>query len=342
MEIGVGLDARLGLTFDQHRQMAGEAARLGYTSLWSPAAAAGLDSFHVCAQWHGASALATGISVVPSPAWTLSTLASEAATLGVLTGGKFTLGIGPGGIYDERARAQLGLPAVGAIGIMREHLRVLRGLLAGERVDSDGPSARYKGVSLGFKPPRVPVILAALGPQMLRLAGELSDGASPNWSTPEQNAWAREQIDAGARKAGRDPSEIPITMYIRVCVDDDEDAARRAFAEQVLSYAMARPGASKGLGYRAHFARMGFAAVLDEVEARRDAGARMADLVDMVDPALLRTVGYFGKAAGAAAHFKQLARGLDTAVVRVVAARPGIEAVAKTLEAFRPELVRAA
>ena len=56
MQIGVGLDARLGLSFEQHREMAGEAARLGYQSLWSPAGAAGLDSFHVCAAWNQASA----------------------------------------------------------------------------------------------------------------------------------------------------------------------------------------------------------------------------------------------------------------------------------------------
>ena len=72
MQIGVGLDARLGLSFAQHHEMAAEAARLGYTSLWSPAGAAGLDSFHVCSAWHQASGLTTGISVVPSPTWTLA------------------------------------------------------------------------------------------------------------------------------------------------------------------------------------------------------------------------------------------------------------------------------
>ena len=342
MQIGVGLDARLGLDFAQHREMAALAARLGYQSLWSPAGAAGLDSFHVCAAWNQASGLETGISVVPAPNWTVPTLASEAATVGVMTGGKFILGIGPGSTYQESYRRTYGLPDVGPIASMRAYLTTLRGLLAGERVEYDGGGVTLGRVSLGFKPPRVPVYLAALGPQMLRLAGELADGVSPNWSTPEQIAWCRERVAEGAKKAGRDPKEVPFAQYIRVCIDPDEDAARRAFGAQVLSYAMARPGASKEHGYRAHFARMGFGPTLDELEAKRDAGAKEADLVDLVAPELLLRVGYFGKPEGAASHFRRLAAGLDTAMVRVIAARPGTDAVRMAREACRPSRVLAA
>ena len=342
MQIGVGLDARLGLSFEQHREMAREAARLGYESLWSPAGAAGLDSFHVCAAWNQASGLETGISVVPAPNWTVPTLASEAGTVGLMTGGKFILGIGPGGTYQESYRRTYGLPDVPPVAQMRAYLATLRGLLAGERVDYEGAGVTLHGVSLGFKPPRVPVYLAALGPMMLRLAGELADGVTPNWSTPEQIAWCRQRVAEGARRAGRDPAEIPFAQYIRVCVDEDEAAARRAFAAQVLSYAMARPGASKEQGYRAHFTRMGFGPALDELEALREAGTPESQLVDRIDPSLLLKVGYFGRPGGAAAHVRRLAEGLDTAMVRIIAARPGTDAVRLAMEACRPELVRAA
>jgi alkanesulfonate monooxygenase SsuD/methylene tetrahydromethanopterin reductase-like flavin-dependent oxidoreductase (luciferase family) len=341
MQIGVGLDARLGLDFAQHREMAALAARLGYQSHWSPAGAAGLDSFHVCAAWNQASGLETGISVVPAPNWTVPTLASEAATVGVMTGGKFILGIGPGSAYTAGYQRTVGLPNVPPIAQMRAYLATLRGLLAGQRVDYEGGGVALHGVGLGFTPPRVPVYLAALGPQMLRLAGELSDGVTPNWSTPEQIAGCRQRVAEGARKAGRDPAEVPFAQYIRVCVDEDETAARRAFATQVLSYAMARPGASKEHGYRAHFTRMGFGPALDELEARRDGGTPERELVDQIDPALLLKVGYFGRPDGAAAHFRRLAEGLDTAMVRVIAARPGTEPVRLAMETFRPELVLA-
>jgi alkanesulfonate monooxygenase SsuD/methylene tetrahydromethanopterin reductase-like flavin-dependent oxidoreductase (luciferase family) len=342
MQIGVGLDARLGLSFEQHREMAGEAARLGYQSLWSPAGAAGLDSFHVCAAWNQASGLETGISVVPAPNWTVPTLASEAATVGVMTGGAFILGIGPGSAYTAGYQRTFGLPDVPPVAQMRAYLTTLRGLLAGERVDYEGGGVALHGVGLGFKPPRVPVYLAALGPMMLRLAGELADGVTPNWSTPEQIAWCRQRVAEGARKVGRDPGDVPFAQYIRVCVDEDEEAARRAFAAQVLAYAMARPGASKEHGYRAHFARMGFGPALDELEALRDAGTPESQLVDRIDPTLLLKVGYFGRPAGAAAHFRRLAEGLDTAMVRIIAARPGTDPVRLAMDACRPELVRAA
>ena len=62
MEIGVGLDMGLGVSFDEHRELARDAARLGYQSIWSNAGNA-RDALHVCAQWWGASAEVAGVSV---------------------------------------------------------------------------------------------------------------------------------------------------------------------------------------------------------------------------------------------------------------------------------------
>src|SRR5207302_6564267 len=163
-------------------------------------------------------------------------------SLNDLTGGKFTLGIGLGSYPSEAFRAQLGLPQVPPVAYTRDYLATLRGLFRSETVDYTGKAVSLHGVQLGFKAPRVPVYLAAMGPQMLHLAGELADGATPNWSSPEQIVWLREKVAEGARRAGRDPSEIPFAQYIRVCVDEDENAARRALSMQVLGYAMARPG----------------------------------------------------------------------------------------------------
>ena len=121
-----------------------------------------------------------------------------------------------------------------------------------------------------------------------------------------------------------------------------EDAARRALARAVAGYALARPGASKAHGYRAHFARMGFDEALSELEARRERGAPEAEILDAFPRDLLKLVGYYGPASGAAAAFRQLAAGLDLAIVRVVPARPGPEAVAAVMQACRQELVERA
>src|SRR6266508_4649414 len=153
---------------------------------------------------------------------------------------------------------RFGVPAYKPIGMMREYLTVLRKLLAGESVEHEGTAIHLHGVQLGFQPPHVPVYLGALGPQMVRLAGEAADGVALNWCTAEQVAQSRELVGEGAHKAGRDPSEVSVHEYIRICVDDDEEVARRAFTRAMLGYALARPGVSKELSYRGHFGRMGF------------------------------------------------------------------------------------
>jgi len=343
MEIGIGLDQTARLTYAEHREAIAEAVRLGYESAWTPAGFAP-DAFHTCVQWTEAAdgagdmGFKTGISVVPVPIWAVPSLASVAATTGQLTGSRFSLGIGTGGITSPEYRASFGLPDYPPIALMRDYLVTLRALLAGERVDYTGKTVTLKGVQLDWPwdRPKVPVMLGALGPQMLRLAGEASDGAALNWCTPEQIAWSRERVAEGARKAGRDPSEIQMVEYIRICVDEDEDAARRAFTRAVMGYAMARPGASKDQGYRAHFTRMGADDALTELEARRDAGASADELIEAFPRDVLRMVGYYGPAAGAAEAFQRLAVGLDVALVRVVPARPGLASVLNTIRACAP------
>lgn len=344
MEIGIGIDPTARLTWAERRDAIREAARLDYTSARTPAGL-GNDAFQVCAQWWGASTdvvpdgLTTGISVVPVPMWTAPALATVTAGLADLTGGRFILGIGSGSIHDPDFRRSLGLADISPIALMRDYLVTLRALLAGQTVTHEGPAVTLRGVRLGTPAttdgsPIAPVYLAALGPQMLRLAGEAADGAALNWCTAEQVAWSREVVAEGARKAGRDPGAIRIAEYIRICVDDDEAVARRAFAKAVMAYALAR--GDKTRGYRAHFARMGYDAALSDLEARRDRGASADDLADAFPDDLLHLVGYYGTAAGATAAFKRLATGLDTAIVRVVPARPGPASVRAVMHACAP------
>jgi hypothetical protein len=131
-------------------------------------------------------------------------------------------------------------------------------------------------------------------------------------------------------------------MYIRVCVDDDVAAARRALGAQVLMYSMARPGAPLTAGYRGLFAEMGFGEVLSSLEARQLAGEPFGALVDAAPDELFSSVGYFGPADGAAAAYARLAEGLDETVVRIVTVRPGMEPVVAALEALTPDRIRAA
>ena len=224
-----------------------------------------------------------------------------------------------------------------------DYLTVVRALLASETVTYEGPALRLQDASLGVSGlPRVPVYLGALGPQMLRLAGELGDGALLNWATADRIAESRRLLKEGATRAGRDPAEVTLTMYIRVCVDDDIEAARQALGKQVLSYAMAQPGAPLTSGYLGLFAEMGFGEILSELEERKESGEPVGALVSAVPDEFLKSVGYFGSAAAAPEAFGRLSQGLDEAIVRIMTARPGLEPVLATLEALTPERIRKA
>ena len=348
MDYGVGLDASLRLSWDDEAQVCREAARLGYTSLWTPESG-GYDGFHVCAhRWRATNeahpgGLSTGIAVSPVALRSPLGLAMGAGTVSAITGGRFVLGIGTGGLHQRAGREAHGARPVSPVALMRDYLTVLRGLLDGERVTHDGPAVAVRGLRLDVDPPpRTPVYLGALGPQMLRLAGERADGVALNWCTTEQVAWSRDRLAEGAARAGRSPADVKVVQYIRVCVDDDEDRARRAFVPAMLGYALGRRGASPAeqrQGYRGHFERMGFGDALARLEEMRDKGASRDDLVDAFPPELARRVGYFGPAAGAADAFRSLAAGLDVAIVRVVPARPGPDAVIDTIAACRPTLL---
>ncbi len=333
MEIGVGLDPTLGLDWEQQAEVSREAARLGYTSIWTPEGT-GHDSVQTCGwRWNATrdvveGGLTTGIAVCPVPNRSPMGYAMAAGTLSDVSGGRFILGLGSGSMQS------------GVLGTMRDYVTTVRRLVAGEKVDYSGASIRLEGARLGIRPaPATPVYLGALGPEMLRLAGEVADGAALNWCDAAQVAWSRERIAEGEQRGGRAPGSVRVAEYIRVAVDDDVDTARRAFANALLPYALGdRPATARDRrrGYRAHFERMGFAEVLARLEALREQGVPRDDLIDAFPAEFLLKVGYFGTAAGAKEAFLALAEGLDMAMVRVVTARPGPEPALAVMRACAP------
>ena len=348
MEIGVGLDATLNLSLDEQALVSQEAAKLGYTSIWTPETT-GMDSFQVCAhRWRATcdivdGGLATGIAVSPVMYRTPMAFAMSGGTMSQLTGGRFIMGIGTGGAYRPKARQAMGMPKFSALGLMRDYLSTVRNLVAGEQVNYEGEAVTLKGGRLAIRPaPETPTYLGALGPEMLRLAGEMADGACLNWCDASQISWSRERIAEGAARTGRDPAAIEVAEYIRVCVDEDEDKARLAYAYSTMGYALGAQVPTereKQLGYRGHFERMGFTEELAKLDNMRRDGASRDAVAEAFDPELLKQVGYFGRAEGAASALRDLSQGLDYSIVRVVASRPGVEAVLETLRACQPKLV---
>lgn len=167
-----------------------------------------------------------GTAVIPTPQRHPLVLASQALSVQAAVGDRLTLGIGAG--IASMARTMFGMPGDRPVRRMREYLTVLRPLLRGENVTHRGETLTAVGTTTvpGAAPP--PVLVAALGPAMLRLAGELADG-TVTWMTGPRTL-ADHIVPTITRAAG--PPVPRVVAGLLACVTNDEQAVRDRIGEQ--------------------------------------------------------------------------------------------------------------
>src|SRR6266516_3098392 len=169
-----------GVPLHAHREWFEEIAALGYTDLWS-AESGGADAFTplaLAAAW--TPSLRLGTAIVPAYTRGAATLAESVASMVQAAPGRFALGIGTSSnVIVENWN---GIPFEEPYRRVRDTIRFLRASLAGEKVTHEYDTFAVKGFRLGIRIDEVPPILvAALRPGMLRLAGREGDGAIINW-----------------------------------------------------------------------------------------------------------------------------------------------------------------
>jgi 5,10-methylenetetrahydromethanopterin reductase len=152
-------------------------------------------------------------------------LGMASATLDRLCGGRFILGLGRSerGVIQDR----LGLPYRQPRATLADTIAVLRRLLAGDQVTTSGGQSTLHNVRLAIQPVQhpLPIYLAAIGPQALRLAGAIADGVVLNAYVPSAYVrYAVAEIRQAAREAGRNPEEIAITCMLVVRLTEDPAA----------------------------------------------------------------------------------------------------------------------
>src|SRR6185436_6487356 len=154
----------------------------------------------------------------------------------------------------------------------------------------------------------VRVYLAALGPEMLELAGEIADGVLLNWIPPEAVPASLAHLQTGARRAGRTLENFEIASFIRTCVTDDAAAARQTLARDITGYATVDV-------YASFFRDAGFAAEVDAVNEAWKAGDR-AEAVKRVTPRVLEGLGVVGSEQHCRDRIAEFERaGLTTSVI---------------------------
>lgn len=230
MKIGIAVGDLLGpAPLDTLVEQVRIAAAAGFAAAWS-AQALGWDALTALAvAGTREPGIALGTSVVPTPQRHPLVLASQALTVQAATGGRLTLGIGAGvGLMTE---GMYGLPTARPARRMREYLSVLRPLLDGEEVVFRGETVTAAGAVAVPAVPAPPVLLAALGPAMLRVAGELADG-TVTWMTGPRTLGDHivPTIGKAAEAAGRPAPRV--AAGVLVCLTHDSDSARVRIAEQ--------------------------------------------------------------------------------------------------------------
>lgn len=169
---------------------------LGYDEAWVNDTRRGDGIATVAALAAGSARLRLGVGVVALSEHEPAAIAARVAAAG-LPADRFTLGVGSG--------------SSASLDLVRYGVRDLRGLVPG-----------------------VAIAVAAVGPRMARLAGEVGDAVVANWALPDRLAWLRERIAEGAAAAGRRPPRL--AAYVRTAVGAGAAERLRKEMERYRSY----------------------------------------------------------------------------------------------------------
>ena len=230
-----------GVPLAEHRSWYTELVDLGYTDLWS-AEANGSDGFiplALAAAWTPAARL--GVAIVPAFTRGPALMAQSVASMAEAAPGRFVFGIGTSSnVIVENWN---GIPFDEPYKRTRDMVRFLKQALTGEKVDAEFDTFRVKGFRLGRKLPEgtppPPILVAALRPGMLRLAGREADGAIINWLSADDVKQVapivREAGGADAAATG-DTAAKEIVARIFVCPSTDADTVRQYGRMAIAAY----------------------------------------------------------------------------------------------------------
>ena len=179
--------------------------------------------------------IGVGTGVLPIQVQHPMLLAQRALTLNLIAEGRFTLGLGM--THRAVTEGMWGIPWDKPVRRLNEYLDGLLPLLAGETADAEGQTVTTRGA---LRIPGVPapeVYIAALGPQLLRIAGRRSAGTVTWMTGPKTLAeHVAPTLRAAAAEAGRPEGSVRVVAALPVSVTDDVDGAHKQAAEQFAMY----------------------------------------------------------------------------------------------------------
>lgn len=221
---------RVDRSLTEAAELARRAEDLGFSGIWVADHYFHRDATGALALMAAATSRVTLGTAVTSPLLRHpALLASTAASLTEVSDGRFILGLGAGG-YEFAS--ELGTPIRRPLALTRDAVNIVRGLAEGTTTLA-GDTFQLTNAGLRFHAPAAPVVyLAARGPKMLRLAGEVSDGVITHGLSATHVRFVTDQLDATA--SGRRPR---VVLMLDVQVDNDRDLAVDALRSRCLTMA---------------------------------------------------------------------------------------------------------
>ncbi|GAB3008156.1 LLM class F420-dependent oxidoreductase [Mycobacterium bourgelatii] len=243
MRVGVMIGAERG---DMARKVAKLAADIewaesaGLDTAWMPQVPDDFDCLTMVSLMAAhSSRIELGTAVVPLQAQHPIALARQALSVHAVTGGRLALGVGPS--HHWIIRDMLGLPYEKPAAYTRDYLEVLNAAIAGPGpVDVENDSFTVHNPTVLAADPPMPVLVAALGPVMLQIAGELADG-TVLWMADERaiGEHIAPKITKAAADAGRPAPRIVAGIPVCLCepsrVDEAKERANRILGEAEVS-----------------------------------------------------------------------------------------------------------
>jgi probable F420-dependent oxidoreductase len=217
-----------GIPLAGQRDLIAALPDLGYTDVWSSEVdgADGFTPLVLASVW--APALRLGTAIAPVFTRGPATLAQSAAALAAAAPGRVAIGIGASS--DVIVERWNGIPFDRPLARVRDTARFLRAALAGQKVTERYETFAVDGFRLGLVPDPPPrLLVAALRPRMLRLAGQESDGAILNWLAPGDVGTVTPYVHAGG--PGKE-----IAARIFVAATADLDVARGIGRRALTAY----------------------------------------------------------------------------------------------------------
>jgi F420-dependent oxidoreductase-like protein len=300
------------------------AERIGVDSVWVPEVW-GYDALtglaYVAAQ---TSTLKLGTFVVQLGSRSPALLATSALSLQELSDGRFLLGVGTSG--PRVMEGWHGVRFHKPVQTTRETIEIVRMISRGDRLEHPGeiyplplPDSSGAALKPQVRPREVPVYVAAMGPQNLRLTGEAADGWLGNAFIPEAAEVFLGPLREGAQRAGRMLADLDLVAPVAVEIYDDEasaDAAARRHADG-YAFTIGAMGANGRNFYNDAFTRLGYGEEIGVVAELWQSGKR-EEARQAVPLDLGRLTNLIGTPAGIAERVRKYrAAGITTLLAKL-------------------------